>query len=1710
MLVSATYDGELRKAILKFYDPKSERIYLWHDNTGHKPYCYTKLPLDEIAHLRNRKDILGIEEVQKTDLLSDGPVTVRKIVATDPLAIGGGQNSVRDEIRAWEADIKYYENYVYDRGLRMGVYYSIKDDKISPIKINVPERVTRSVGEISRKNPPQFVPYIQEWAELLGQPVKDFRRVALDIEVANERGRVPDAEDPVRPVIAVSFFNEREKLVYLLSATGENPPSDQSLPYKLVFFKKEADLIRAAFDKIMDYPVVVTFNGDDFDLRYLKHRAEKPEIGISEDENPIVLERVAASLKHGIHVDLYQFFRNKSIQVYAFGNKYSGHTLDGVAGALLGKSKVEFEGEIGDLPPTRLADYCFNDSQLTYELASMKSSVVIKLLTVISRVGEMPMNDVSRLGVSNWIRSMLFYEHRKLNALIPRKDEFSEKGGASSDAIIKGKKYRGGLVMEPQPGVYFDVSVLDFASLVYHESIFVRKRQTGQVYRTKIGEFVEQRLPPGEGSAGKEIGPTWDVLSFDYGRQQAEWKTITAVMRHPNQSDVLEVVTESGRRVRVTKGHSLITLDSDGKKRTIRGNDLKVEDYLVVLSSFCADQQDTGLDLLPYLQKLSGYNITRGAGGDGRTVILKSKRSHRRFVLGRYLPLTTDLMWGLGYWVAEGWLGRDKYGESLQIEASSKDIELARSRFNGGGFGAWSSESKTPGCSNLGVEGLYDHGVCVLPATIFANLVKVWFGDHASNKRIPDWILQLPLEKRKAFIKGYCRGDGYNSTDYTQFVTNGRYRAGSYSQLLVSDLMSLGMVSGLHCFSKALGDPESYLTRSSGADPYHATKRPPPELLARSEHVQSFAKTPFYSHRRQPVRYERVNRISVNSYKQEFENFYNGNCHFEKVKEITPVENDLPVYDISVRGSESFFNTDGILVSNSLYPSLIKVHNLSYETVNCPHEECRSNTVPETSHWVCTRRKGITSLVIGSLRDLRVGHYKRLAKDSTIEGDEAELNNVVSQGLKVFLNACFAGDTYIVTPEGIKNIKEIRLGDHVVNINPDSRAIEIDRVIEVQHFPYDGEMYHFRDRRFLDLLVTPNHRFLTIDNRVSSRTGMKFRTAEEIFLQTNMKIPKVASGVELGVPARISLLETAKKLGALANLYPGQGTRLSSWFRRLSPALRTKIRNRGTVDKNGSKVVGQLRSHYRLPAVELSEAELDDVEKSGGFVLLGDKKGSKIPARNDAIHLASLCGWFVSEGSPHFTDERFYPTGGHRGKTWAVAISQSQGKGNLMGLPYRGEIRQLLERLGFQFSTDSADKKYYQISNHILYDWLVSNCYEADASRHDAFTKRIPRFVFNSEASMGAFFESAYKGDGSRRGRRYSTTSVKLAEDMVVLLSLLGSKSKIKFDVNDGIYRVIFRNSSVKLTRSGDEKHKFVKKVPYNDTVYCVTTEKNHTVIAGRNGRFVHVGQSYGVMGFEAFAFYCLPVAEATAALGRAAITKTIEQCKSLGINVLYSDTDSLYLASPSRDQMTTIRKWSDEELGVELELEKSYRYVAFSSRKKNYFGVLPDGTVDIKGLTGKKAQTPEFLKETFYKSLKILSGVQNPSDFERARRETRELLTRMVSQLKNKEVPIEQLAFNMMIGKPTASYKDNTPQHVKAAALLQKNGREVKAGEIISFVKTKNPPFVKPTELAKPDEIDAEKYVDYARATFDQILDALDFSFDELMGATTLDLFWS
>jgi DNA polymerase I len=196
----------------------------------------------------------------------------------------------------------------------------------------------------------------------------------------------------------------------------------------------------------------------------LSHRAEN--FGFRRDEIPIERGRRVCLLKYGVHIDLYKFFFNRSIQVYAFSNRYRDVTLDDVGKALIELTKLRLEKPLRELTYTELAKYCFRDAEITFKLTSFNDDLVMKLILVLARISRMPMEDVSRQGVSRWIRNFMHSEHRRKNMLIPNtEDILAVKGKTATRAIIKGKKYKGAIVVEPTPGVHFNVAVMDFASL---------------------------------------------------------------------------------------------------------------------------------------------------------------------------------------------------------------------------------------------------------------------------------------------------------------------------------------------------------------------------------------------------------------------------------------------------------------------------------------------------------------------------------------------------------------------------------------------------------------------------------------------------------------------------------------------------------------------------------------------------------------------------------------------------------------------------------------------------------------------------------------------------------------------------------------------------------------------------------------------------------------------------------------------------------------------------------------------------------------------------------------------------------------------------------------------------------------------------------------------------------------------------------------------
>ena len=507
LLISANYNNQQKAVVLKFYDPTSHKIVLWTDKTGHKPYCFSKMSPAELDFLSERSDVISIKEVTKTDLLEDKTITVSKILVSDPLAIGGTQTdkSIRNIVEAWEADIKYYENYLYDNSLIVGKYYRIENDKLTPHDFKISDETRLSLksmlwdklGELNIPDHEQFMKNVSDWADLLNQPIPKLRRISLDIEVeSEEKNRLPDAKTAEGRITAVGFeSSDKLKQVFVLRRNDISEGTNDLAPdIKVRFYDEdnEKGMIEDVFNLIKDYPLLITYNGDGFDLPYLYNRAER--LGIDKNTNPLYMMRDSATLKEGVHLDLYRTLSNRAFQIYAFGQKYTDFSLNSVSKGLLNEQKLDYGVEIDKMTLYQIGKYCQNDAYLTYKLTSFNDDLLMNLLVVISRIGRMPIDDISRMGVSQWIRSLLYYEHRKNNMLIPRREEIDKRStDVTNDAVIKDKKYRGGLVVEPKEGIHFDVTVMDFASL--YPSIIKVKNLSYETVRCSHTECKKNMIP---------------------------------------------------------------------------------------------------------------------------------------------------------------------------------------------------------------------------------------------------------------------------------------------------------------------------------------------------------------------------------------------------------------------------------------------------------------------------------------------------------------------------------------------------------------------------------------------------------------------------------------------------------------------------------------------------------------------------------------------------------------------------------------------------------------------------------------------------------------------------------------------------------------------------------------------------------------------------------------------------------------------------------------------------------------------------------------------------------------------------------------------------------------------------------------------------------------------------------------------------------------
>ncbi|MFX1560509.1 MAG: DNA-directed DNA polymerase I [Promethearchaeota archaeon] len=483
-LLSIDYSGAHNKAMARLYRPDNKKVYFWFDNTGHKPYCYTDWPPQVVeTSARKNPGFIRAETVELHDLLKDEPVKMTKVIGDNPLAIGGSASSIRNSLvddnnvsHAWEAAIRYQLCYTYDSKLVPGLMYKIENGDLVACPPNVD---AKTLNEFKKtvQDEEGLESIIAEYSPMFFTEVPDIRRLAVDIEVYSPVvNRIPDARTAEYQVTAIGLSDsEGYNKCFVLKREG-HPEGKKSKIFpkelEIIYFEDEAEMLVEAFGIMDQYPIVLTFVGDTFDLKYLHNRAKRLKIDMDK-YSPIKLRgnqdprRERANLNHGVHIDLYKFFTNPSIKIYALSGVYQRENLESIAQGILGEGKLELSDNISELGYHELAHYCWRDANLVLRFTQYENNLLLRLIILLMRISRMSMDDVTRFYISSWIQSVFRQEHRSRKFLIPRRVDIDtmKQADAQVEATVGGKGFKGAIVIEPEAGVHFNATVLDFASL---------------------------------------------------------------------------------------------------------------------------------------------------------------------------------------------------------------------------------------------------------------------------------------------------------------------------------------------------------------------------------------------------------------------------------------------------------------------------------------------------------------------------------------------------------------------------------------------------------------------------------------------------------------------------------------------------------------------------------------------------------------------------------------------------------------------------------------------------------------------------------------------------------------------------------------------------------------------------------------------------------------------------------------------------------------------------------------------------------------------------------------------------------------------------------------------------------------------------------------------------------------------------------------------
>ncbi len=262
----------------------------------------------------------------------------------------------------------------------------------------------------------------------------------------------------------------------------------------------------------------------------------------------------------------------------------------------------------------------------------------------------------------------------------------------------------------------------------------------------------------------------------------------------------------------------------------------------------------------------------------------------------------------------------------------------------------------------------------------------------------------------------------------------------------------------------------------------------------------------------------------------------------------------------------------------------------------------------------------------------------------------------------------------------------------------------------------------------------------------------------------------------------------------------------------------------------------------------------------------------------------------------------------------------------------------------------------------------------------------------------------------------------------------------------------------------------------------------------------------YGYLAFARARWYSKECAESTTAWGRQYIHKAVSETEKFGFEVVYGDTDSIFIIQPEEENKDKIREKAFEFLkkinkelpeAMELEFEGFYPRGIFIT-KKRYALTSEDGKLTVKGLETRRRDWSNVAKNT---QQYVLNAILKDKDPKAAA----ESVKRIVIDIKAGNVEMEDLIINTKLTRGLGTYLTTGP-HTEAVKKAKQRGMEIKEGDVVPYIITKKGTSISDkaviADFVEKGDYDADYYINnQILPAVMRILESLGYSEDELKG---------